>query len=465
MLKLLALGHLLVGKTAVALGLRPRPDGWRRIAGVGLRAEHAKFGLTAFGLIPPREEGAVAALARFLRTEPDALFRLEHTRWLTSRHRTDALDVVELVFTPDGILAGLNPHLDPVRPTPATAAVEHATAAVIVAYNQTRHLPEATRPMELKRLAGDNPFALRLLDAVGVCVEAADPPSRFTPPDTRTRRGLGGSHLTFILRPSGEAVDVWVTAHHTGIDGMALQEMLTRLERAWGAEEARFPTPDEFTDIPRACHISGEREVYETVSFHDFTELLALRRRLSDEYGQSIPLVTLLLWLFGQEPEFRGAKFSSTVDVPAVGRSERDVDLIALRPTEFADLPTYARTFTAAIDASRVRTGPTRRAMCDTELLPPWLHRKLLETNPKGVAETFGTVGVSVVKGAKVIVAPLSDVGFPGGFISVGSADLPATDGGRVVAITVKGTREQAATYQAVLRRALAKLRVPAAVG
>jgi hypothetical protein len=464
MLKLLALGHLLVGKTAVSLGLRPRPDGWRRVVGVGLRAEHAKFGLSAFGLTPPAD-GPVAALARFLRTEPDSLFRLEHTRRLTSRHRTDSLDVVELVFTPDGILAGLNPHLDPVRPTPTPAAVERATTAVIVAYNQSRHLPEVSRPIELRRAVCDDPFALRLLDAVGVCVETVEPPSRFTPPDSRTRRGLGGSHLTLIVRPTGEAVDLWAVAHHTGIDGMALQELLTRLERAWGAEGARFPTPDEFTDHPRACHMPGEREVYETVSFHDLTELLALRRRLGDAHGTAIPFVTLLLWLLGREPEFRGVKFGSTVDVPAGGRSERDVDLIALRPAEFADLPAYARGFTAAIDASRIRTGPTRRAMCDTELLPPWLHRRLLESNPKGVAETFGAVGVSVVKGAKVIVAPLSDVGFPGGFISVGSADLPATDGGRVVAVTVKGTREQAATYPAVLRRVLANLRVPAAVG
>lgn len=464
MLKLLALGHVLVGKAAVALGFRPRPDGWRRVVGVGLRAEHAKFGLSAFGLTPP-DDGPVSALARFLRTEPDALFTLMHTRWLTTRHRTDTLDVVERVFTADGILAGLNPHLDPLRPAPTPTTVELAAATVIDAYNRTRTLPEAVRPVELERAVGDDPFAQRLLNAVGVCVETADPPGRFTPPDFRTRRGLGGSHLTFVLRPWGEVTDVWVVAHHAGIDGMALQEMLNRLEQAWGVEEARFPTPDEFADVPRACHLPGEREVHETVSFHDFTELLALRRRLNEDHGTTVPLVNLLLWLLSREPEFAGVKFSSTVDVPPAGTAERDVDLIALRPTEFADLPSYARTFTAAVEASRVRTGPTRRAMCDTELLPPWLHRKLLESDPKGVAETFGEVGVSVVKGAKVIVAPLSDVGFPGGFIAVGSADLPTADGGQVVAVTVKGTKEQAATYPAVLRRLLAKLRVPAAVG
>jgi len=377
------------------------------------------------------------------------------------------------VFTTDGILAGLNPHLDPVRPTPTPAAAEQAIVVVTDAYNRTRASPEATRPIELERLVtsalANHPeaerFARRLLSAVCVSLDPTDPPSRFTPPDFRTRRGLGHHHLTFVLRPAGETVDVWAVAHHTGTDGVPLQEMLSRLERAWGVEEARFPTPDEWSDEPRACHLPGEREVYESLSFHDFTDLLALRERLIAEHGVTIPLGCLLLWLLSREPEFAGVKFSNTVDVPPKGSSERDVDLVALRPAEFADLPSYARTFAAAVEASRVRTGPTRQAVCDTELLPPWLHRRLLETNPKGVAETFGAVGLSVVKDAKVFVAPLSDVGFPGGFIAVGSADLVTTDGGRVTAITVKGTKEQAATYPAVLRRVLAKLRVPEVVG
>ena len=123
------------------------------------------------------------------------------------------------------------------------------------------------------------------------------------------------------------------------------------------------------------------------------------------------------------------------------------------------------RAFVAAVEVARTRSGRTRRFMSDTELLPPRLHRTLLESDPKGVADTFGTVGLSVIKDGKVFVAPLSDVGYPGGFIAVGSAELPASDGGRVTAVSVKGTKGQATAYPEVFRRMLAKLRVPAAVG
>lgn len=461
MLKLLALGHVMSGKVAVALGLRAKPDGWRPIVGVGLRSEHSKFGLSAFGLTAPAD--VTAALARFLRNEPDALFTLTHTPWLTTRHRATSLDLAELLFAPDGTLSGVELHLDPLGDEPAAPDRERAISAVIDAYNRTRTLPEATRPLELARAVGDDPLARRILSAA--CVSFDDPANRFALPAFHTRRGFGWHHLTFVLRRSGPTIDVWAVAHHTGTDGVPLQELMTRLEQAWGAEEARFPTPDEWSDEPRACHLPGERQVCESLSFHDFTDLLAVRKRVNEDHGVTVPVGCLLLWLLSREPEFAGVKFSSTVDVPAAGRSERDVDLIPLRPADFADLPGYARAFVAAVGAARSRTSSTRRFMCDTELLPPKLHRRLLESDPKGLADTFGTVGLSVIKDGKVFVAPLSDVGYPGGFIAVGSADLPTTAGGRATAVSVKGTKEQAATYPAVLRRVLAKLRVPAAVG
>jgi hypothetical protein len=464
MLKVLALGHVLVGKAAVALGLRPRPDGWRRIVGVGLRDEASKFAVSAFGLTPPRVEGVAAALARFLRTEPDARFTLRHDRWLISRRASEFVDLVVMRFAPDGTLTELEPHLDPLRAVPGPADQERATAAVVTAYNRTRTLPEATRPTELehavRRELIDHPtaerHAVRLLAAACASVEAVDPAERFTPPEFRTRRGLGFGHLTFVLRPVGETVDVWALAHHTGADGAPLQEMMSRLERSWGCGGVLFPDPDEPATHPRACHLPGEREVYESTSFHDFTELLARRKRLSDAHGVNIPFGCLLLWLLSREPEFAGVKFGSTVDVPANGTAERDVDLVALRPTDFADLPAYARAFAAGITAARTRTSATRADVSTAELLPPWLHRRMLETNARRVADTFGSVGLSVLKDAKVFIAPFADVGFPGGFIAVGGVGLPTASGRAVGAVHVKGTREQTAAYPQVFRRALA---------
>jgi hypothetical protein len=88
----------------------------------------------------------------------------------------------------------------------------------------------------------------------------------------------------------------------------------------------------------------------------------------------------------------------------------------------------------------------------------------MLEGNPKRVADTFGSVGLSVLKDAKVFVAPFADVGFPGGFIAVGGVGQPTASGRTVGAVHVKGTREQAAAYPEVFRRALATLVQPVAV-
>ena len=138
MFKLLALPPVLLGKLAVALGLRRKPDGWRRVVGVGLRNEAAKFGLSSFGLTPP-SEGAVPALARFLSTEPVAHFTLRHTRTLTSRHPSEIADLVELRFAPDGTLTELLPHFDPKQPAGVDSS---ALVAVVSAYNATRARPE-----------------------------------------------------------------------------------------------------------------------------------------------------------------------------------------------------------------------------------------------------------------------------------------------------------------------------------
>jgi hypothetical protein len=474
--QLLALGHVVVGKTRIKLGLKSKPDGWRRVVGVGLRNEASKFAVAAFGLAPPKVDGIPAALARFLRTEPDAKFALTHTDRLTARYPIDHVDLVELHFAPDGSLVEIVPHLDPLREV-SEVDRERIGSAVIAAYNRTRTRPEAVRPIELERLVhqeltdtAERAFAKRLVSAVCVVVEASDPAARFTPPEFRTRRGLGFGHLTFVINVIDETVDVWALAHHTGTDGAPLQEMMTRLRSAWASDTVvSFPEPDDRPAEPRRCSVDVERDAYETLTFHDFGELLALRKRLNTQYGSQIhggiSFGCVLMWLLAREPEFRAAKFGTTVDVPGIGTSQRDVDIVAIRPGEFASgadewagIVEFANVYQRGVTAARTRTSATRASMATAELLPPGLHRRVLESNPGHVTDTFGTVGLSILKDTEVFVAPFSDTGFPGGFIAVGGVGLPTEYGRTVGAVSVKGTREQAATYPEVVRRALAKL-------
>lgn len=91
-LKLAASASLLVRLPLVSV-TGQEPDCWRRILGLGLRTEGAKFGLSAFGLdlfsdlgdrAGPRQVQAAPEahfaerLASFLDTEPDAHWCLRH---------------------------------------------------------------------------------------------------------------------------------------------------------------------------------------------------------------------------------------------------------------------------------------------------------------------------------------------------------------------------------------------------
>lgn len=461
----LSLGYVLVGKALVATGLREIPGGWRRAVGVGLRGEPTKFAVSAFGLRVPGP-GHAEALQRFLDVEPHARYRLDHRRWVTSRFPTAHVDVVAQRFAADGSLEAIEPHLSPSQPVSLDdTAREQAHAAVVAAYNRTRHLGEAVRARQLHRevrlpsVMAD--YARRLLDACCVSVEVVSPRERFVPPEFRLRRGLGFGFMTVVIRPMQGAADVWVLSHHSGADGVPMQELASALERAWGTDPVEFPDDAAPRVGPRPCFLPGEREVYESLTFVDFAPLLALRKRLNTQLPEGITVAALLLWRLSHEPEFDGMKAASTVDVAASQRFERGVDLVVVRPADFPDTPdglaAYVREFNRLVTAGRSRTSPVQEATRTAELLPPWLHRAALVLNPDGVKATFGGVGLSVLRDAKVFVAPMGDVGYVDGFLAVGSLALPTADGKRVGAVSIKGTREQVERYPDVLRRMLAR--------
>jgi hypothetical protein len=497
------------GKLLVALRLRRAPEGWRRTVGVLLRNESTRFVLSAFGLRVPDvagtsgpahslEEKSARALLGFLAGEADAHYSLDWRRFVTRRRRTAFVDLVVLAFSDEGRLTRLTPYLaSGSQAAPSPDLTERVHNAIVQAYNGTSRLPEADRPRALRQGVGRalasaaagrgteaGRYADRLLSACCLSFETRDLSSqaeRFAPPPFARRRPLGFGYLSCVARPDERrsSIDLWVSAQHVGLDGVPLQDMLDRLERAWGmVEPVTFPaaTPGRAFVPPHACHAPGERAVEQSITFVDFAPLVVLRRELSARYvaeiGGEVTLGTVIAWLLAQEPEFAGVRIASTVDVAASGGYERDVDVVSLRPADYATgegpwggFGPFAREFNRRIAAARSRTSPVRVQMQTAGLLPAWAHATLVHADPASLDDTFGTLCVTIIRNGRVFLAPMTDLGLGLGFFAIGSVALPSADGRRVTAVSVKGDTGRIGGYPAILQRVLdkaANLREPA---
>ena len=489
----LGVASVLAGRASVAAGLRRAPEGWRRTVGVLLRGEPTHFALSAFGLRVPAtagsgqattsEDSVAQGLLAFLAQEPDAHFSLDVRPQVTIRRRVSAVDVVVLRFASNGTLAGLRPWFGAGGSTvPGREAQDRVHRAIVNAYNRTAGLVEVLRPPRLRDelrtelSPADFTYAQRLLAACSLSFESrdlSDPSSRFAPPSFNSRRALGLGYLSWIARVdrAGDAVDLWVSAHHVGLDGVPLQDLLGRLERAWGtAAPVLFPAPLQGTAFhgPHPCHVEGERPVDLLTTFVDMAPVQALRRTASERFagavGGDVTLGTLIAWLLAQEPEFAGVRIASTVDIAASGGYERDVDVVSLRPADYAKGPgpwdglvEFAREFNRLVAACRTRTSPVRREMQTAGLLPVWAHSTLVRSAPAALDDTFGTLCVTIIREARVFLAPMTDLGLGQGFFAIGSAALPSVSGGTVTSVSVKGDAGRIAHYPAILQRMIAR--------
>ncbi|HWD18738.1 MAG TPA: hypothetical protein VHB20_05620 [Verrucomicrobiae bacterium] len=418
------------------------PDCWRRTLGLGLRSEACKFGLTAFGLRVPSSDLA-PRLAEFLRHEPEARWALRHGKHHVERIPWPQPELAVGEFSGDELQA-LTPRAD----------------AVLAAHRVTRLLPESARGAALLREAG--PEAQRLLSAAFLSIEPC-PANRFQPPDFCARRDLGLGFLNFVARPvnGGRSVDLWLNVHHTASDGAPMQEMLSRLEAAWGCEPVAYPGDDPRRpphlapcQVPRAG-----RALSLLVDFIDLAGLVQKRRdfnaRSRAELGADAPLSSQLIWSLAQQPEFHGRKFSTAIDVPAGQGQPRAVDLIAIRPADFPTQIEFSRAYLELVRAARARRTISYKTMRTTAQLHPGLAFRALAANAARTREVFGSVGLSILKDAKVFTAPMADTGFADGFMALGGSNLPTAEGGTVAAFTVKGDAEQIRHYPAALRAAL----------
>jgi hypothetical protein len=307
--------------------------------------------------------------------------------------------------------------------------------------------------------------------AGGSCFTLRDEPLldlslRFAPPELCSKDHDGGELLNFVCRvlPDGRTADVWMQVHHAAADGAAMQELLGRLERALGKRAPTlFPTPESWQPhaSPRSWHLDGDRPIEHLLDFLDFRPLLQCRKQVNDRRAHrgAAPATVgaLLVWHLSRHQNFRGKKFAVTVDVPAAAREPRCVDLVVTRPTAFGDIDRFVDDFNSQVMACRERRSPTRRAMRTIALLPPRRAMTLLRLNVERTRETFGTVGVSLLRETDVFLAPMSDPGFEDGFLAVGRMDLPTSNGRRVGAASAKGDPGKPAQLRAALRDVLAR--------
>jgi hypothetical protein len=490
----LALVSVLWGKVSIACRLRRPPEGWRRTVGILLRSEPTRFAVSAFGLHVPGgaasdspqriERLAAEALREYLSHTPDAHFCLEWLPAVTRRRRIEAVDVALLEFDEHGALTALVPYLADAASAPLNDAQRSRVFdAIVSAYNRTRRLPEIDRPVSLRRAVLDQigsgdpasaAFARRLLAAT--CVSFEERPSgeaaRFVPPQFRLRRSLGFGILACVIRHCAMPgdIDVWVSAHHVGLDGVPLQELLSGLEREWGSDSPDFPAPDidQPFMLPRVCSVEGERVVDETLSFVDFSPVIELRRavnaRFADRLRAPATFGAILAWVLEAEPEFADVRIASTVDVAASNGYDRDVDVVPLRPADFAAGPDrwnglieFANEFNRLIALSRERRSPLREGMSTAGLLPPAVHAHVVRANPAALDDTFGSLCITIIREAKVFVAPMTDLGLGHGFFAIGSTTLRSAAGMPVTAVSIKGDSGRISGHHAALRRAIAR--------
>jgi len=464
------------------------PDCWRRTLGLGLRSDATKFGLCALGLriggqsgeqrdLKAIETQVSQRLAEFLFHDPEVRWALRHRRHHVERVARSSLDLAVGRFDAQGGLWEIEPILNPLRPPPLDACDRIAVhAAMCAAHGRSRAWPESQRPTALihsalvrdlignidLRIAGD--YMFRLAEASFLSIEPM-PPERWRPPDFRRRRPLGCGMLNLVARlaPDGRQLDLWADIHHAAADGAPMQEMLGRLRKTWGEGEGAYFPPDDRGREPlvspqQPCE--KDRPITRVLDFINFKPLIRWRAAASNGLGQSVPLACALIWHLARQPEFKGRKISTAVDVPASGRRARAVDLVAICPEEYFargdDFAVFAKDYLALLVAARVRKTSSFAAMRGIAFLPAWLAARLLTVNTDLTRKTFGTVGLTMLKDAQVFTAPMADVGWDDGFLAIGSMSLSDGQGGTVAAVTAKGDAEQIRWYPAAIRRAVA---------
>ena len=248
--------------------------------------------------------------------------------------------------------------------------------------------------------------------------------------------------------------------NHVAADGVPMQEMISRLERTWGvADDVVYPTPEAFGPHmgPRSC--VGRDGLCEMQAFIDFSPLLAWRKKVNATLPEPITVSAALMWCIARQPALRETFLGTTVDVPADDCAGRGVGMVVIRPGDYINrdngLAEYVRAFGRELALTRTRRSGGAKTLDACALMSPSIASTLLKYAANHDPRAFGTLGLTILKDAKVFGAPLGDAGHPDGFIAIGSMALPTGDGRKIGCVCIKGPRERIQNYPQIIQQAI----------
>jgi len=253
---------------------------------------------------------------------------------------------------------------------------------------------------------------------------------------------------------------LWVRVNHVGADGVPTQEMLSRLEQAWGASEpVVFPGRDEFEPYTRARPSPNRAGTVEVQTFIDFGPLLAWRKRQNETLAEPMTLSAAMLWWLARNERFSRLYLGTTVEVPEVDGLGRGAGVVVVRPADYFDrtdgLGQYVRDFNRQLALTRERKSEGCKTLDAAAYLPARLEELVLHHALDQGGRAFGSMALTVLKDARVFGAPLADTGHQDGFIAVGCVSCESADGKRVGCVVAKGPQQKIADYASILRDAM----------
>jgi pimeloyl-ACP methyl ester carboxylesterase len=475
------------------LFFRVEYKGWRHLSGIFLRSDHSKFVLTAFRLnyrttsetiedFAMAKKQFISKWMKFHHGSEALHWHVHYKGMYTFSRKTKFTDLVEATYNSEGRLTKLEPHFDDQAEKPLLDPFlqEKVLEIIIQANNHTSHLTDPKRykkmikrikwqqrklyQLSLATRAELKNFSKRILEATFINFSLLTSNRNqgrerlASPPFPNLKHpGVGLTNIHCRITPNFQEADLWCQFHHVPVDGMIMQQQLDRLKGEWGtAGRICFPTHAQ-PEITSFHH--GKKEIFQGRAFFDFAKINRVRKQLNHlhlaEMGGPATVVSLLTWGVTQHKCLRKHKIAFPVDLMDLDQSgESETTLMFIRPSAYftkrnqrESFYAYQTEFNQRLYATRTREGENYQVLelfAVTNKFIQFLGKNLFK---QALGRAVGSVGISIVKNAEIILPPASDLQ-SNGFITIGNFWLPTeNENTKVGCLSIRGTQRQVEEY------------------